>query len=154
MRLLSAACAGLLMSSFAASAAVLVDERPDDDQAGPAGIACVYPMNYVDGADICKFMAHTAPANGQEQGMLVLLRNNGEGIMRRVSTLDLPKGPDYNVVFGDCGQDGRVDSALIGLVRGDAYESSAVKAWTVDFDNATLTEIPAQGLMCLQGSGD
>ena len=143
-------------ASSQAATPAFVDDRPGDDEAGPAGIACIYPLES-EGADVCKFMVHVAPEDGQEYGTLVLLRDSGKGIMKRVDTVDVRPWvkPNQHLVFGDCGLEGGVNPSLIGLVEGYDHEAVPLKLWSVDFDNAKFIEsaVPA-GLVCLQGSGD
>ena len=145
----------MLLLTTAAQASTPVDERPSDAEAGPAGIACIYPMGS-EGADVCKFMVHVAPEGSQEHGTLVLLRDAGGGVMRRVDTVDLRPWvkPDQHLVFGDCGIEGGVNPSLIGLVEGYDHEAVPLKLWSVDFANAKLIESSAPGVMCIQGSGD
>ena len=145
----------MLLLTTAAQASTPVDERPSDAEAGPSGIACIYPLGS-EGADVCQFMVHVANKGNHEHGTLVLLRDTGGGVMRRVDTVDLRPWvkPDQHMVFGDCGLEGGVSPSLIALVEGYDHEVVPLKLWSVDFTNAKLIESTAAGVTCFQGSGD
>ena len=163
MRLSKLLClAGLALMAASASAQTLQDERPNSEDAGPAGIACVYPLGSTDNTTACDFMVYVQESKQNAYGSLVLLQkiNVGdvEGVMRRVDTLDLtrlvPAG--YDVLLSSCGRQNRTDTSVIAMVKtSDEYQVPAVKAWTVDFQNRELVEIlNPRGIFCEQGSGD
>jgi hypothetical protein len=163
MRLL--AVVSLALSTFiagAASAQTLPDERPGLNEEGPGGVSCMYPLGATDNRHVCDFMVYIQESKQNPYGALVLLQkmptDDAEGVMRKVDTLNLsrvvPSG--YEVLISQCGYQGRVDSAMIAMVKtSDAYKVPAVKACTVDFQGRELVELSdVQGITCEQGSGD
>ena len=145
----------LTLASSAALASSQADERPRALDGGPSEGACIYPLDS-DGSDVCRFMVHVESSESQKYDTLVLLRDAGGGVMRRVDTLDLRPWvkPDQHLVFGDCGLEGGVNPSLIGLVEGYDHEVVPLKLWSVDFANGKIIESSASGVMCIQGSGD
>ena len=153
---------GLALLSASVSAQTLQDERPSNEDSGPAGIGCVYPLGSTDNEHTCDFMVYVQESKQNAYGSLVLLQKvdvgNVDGVMRRVDTLDLshvvPQGHD--VLISQCGRQGAIDTSVIAMVKtSDNYEVPAVKAWTVDFQNRELVEIlNPRGIFCEQGSGD
>ena len=77
MRLSKLLClAGLALMAASASAQTLQDERPNSEDAGPAGIACVYPLGSTDNTTACDFMVYVQESKQNAYGSLVLLTGN------------------------------------------------------------------------------
>lgn len=150
---------GLLACSM--SAVAQTDERPKDEDAGPAGIACVYPMKPFNIKTMCDLMVYVERKDPSENGTLVLLEkyNSGEedSPMRVVDRLDIEKTDQpHDVLFGSCGEPDYEDPSAFGLIkRSDEYLNTPLRMWTVSFRTKKFVPLLNPGdFECTQGSGD
>lgn len=150
---------GLLACSMTAVAQT--DERPSDEDAGPAGVACIYPMKPFNINTMCDFMVYVEQPDPSENGTLVLLQkyNSAEedGAMRVVDRWKIEEtSQPHDVLLGSCGKPDHEDPSVLGLIkRSDEYVNVPHRMWTVNFQTKKFVALLNPGdFECTQGSGD